>query len=70
MATRKTTVEFDEQLYETASSVLHTRGLKATVQRAFEEIVAADARRRALRQLQTMDGLDLDRPDVMADAWR
>jgi Arc/MetJ family transcription regulator len=67
---RKTTLEFDEQLFETASNVLGTHGLKATVQRAFEEAIAAHARRRALRQLQEMDGLDLDRPDIMADAWR
>jgi Arc/MetJ family transcription regulator len=67
---RKTTIEIDERLYESASRVLGTRGLKATVQRAFEEIVAMHARQRALRQLQELEGLDLDRPDVMADAWR
>ena len=39
-AMRKTTLEFDEQLFEIASSVLGTRGLKATVQRAFEEAIA------------------------------
>ncbi|MGH2351824.1 MAG: type II toxin-antitoxin system VapB family antitoxin [Chloroflexota bacterium] len=67
---RKTTLEIDEALFQRARDVLGTHGLKATVQRAFEEVLAADARRRALRQLQEMDGLDLDRPTVMADAWR
>jgi Arc/MetJ family transcription regulator len=67
---RKTTLEVDEALFERAREILGTRGLKATVQRAFEEVLALHARRRALQQLQTMDGLDLDRPDVMADAWR
>ncbi len=67
---RKTTLEFDEADFERVRVVLGTRGLKATVQRAFEEVLASDARRRALRQLQEMDGLDLDCPDVMDGAWR
>ena len=67
---RKTTLEIDEALLQQARSVLHTRGLKATVHRAFEEVLAADARRRAVRQLQQMDGLELNQPDVMASAWR
>ncbi len=67
---RKTTIEIDETLYERARRVLRTRGLKATVQRAFEEVLAFEARRRAIQQLQTMEGLDLDREEVMAEAWR
>jgi Arc/MetJ family transcription regulator len=67
---RKTTLEIDEALVERASEILGTRGLKATVQRALEEVLATDARRKAIRQLQEMDGLDLDSADVMADAWR
>jgi Arc/MetJ family transcription regulator len=67
---RKTTLELDDDLFERARQVLGTRGLKATVRRAFEEVVALDARQRALRQLQEMDGLDLDRPEVMGQAWR
>jgi len=67
---RKTTLEFDDDLFEKTKDILGTRGLKATVQRAFEEVLAFHARRRAIQQLQEMDGLDLDRPDVMAEAWR
>jgi Arc/MetJ family transcription regulator len=67
---KKTTLEFDEELFERTRDVLGTRGLKATVRRAFEEVIAMDARRRALRQLEDMEGLDLDQPDVMAAAWR
>lgn len=67
---RKTTIELDDELFEQAQVILGTRGLKATVQRAFEEILAQDARQRAIRQLETMEGLDLDRPDVMVGAWR
>ena len=67
---RKTTLEVDDALFRQAQSVLGTRGLKATVHRAFEEVLAAAARREAVRQLREMDGLDLDNEDVMAGAWR
>ena len=66
---RKTTLEVDESLFAQVREVLGTSS-KATVRRAFEEVLASDARRRALRQLQEMDGLDLDKPDVMTGAWR
>ena len=58
------------ELFERAREILGTRGLTATVQRAFEEVLALQARREAIRQLQEMDGLDLDRPEVMAQVWR
>lgn len=67
---RKTTLEVDETLVHQASQILGTTGLKATVQRALEEVLAAHARREAIEQLRGMDGLDLDQPDVMAEAWR
>lgn len=67
---RKTTIEIDEELFASAREALQTRGLKETVQRAFEEVVAREARLRAVRQLEQMDGLDLDKPEVMAQAWR
>lgn len=67
---RKTTLEVDEELFERARAVLGTRGLKATVRLAFETVLALEARQRAIRELETMDGLDLDRPEVMAEAWR
>jgi Arc/MetJ family transcription regulator len=67
---RKTTLEFDEELFARAQRVLGTRGLKASVSRAFEEVLALDARRRAIEQLQQMDGLDLDDPEIMGRAWR
>jgi len=67
---RKTTLVIDDALVERAGRALGTRGLKATIDRALAEVVAADARRRAIKQLHEMDGLDLDRPDVMIKAWR
>jgi Arc/MetJ family transcription regulator len=35
---RKTTIEVDEHLFERTRDVLGTKGLKATVQRAFEQV--------------------------------
>jgi Arc/MetJ family transcription regulator len=66
----KTTLEVDEELVARAGAILGTRGLKATVQRALEEVVAREARRRFAERLLTMEGLDLDDPEVMAGAWR
>lgn len=67
---KKTTLEYDEELFDRARKALGTSGLKATVRRAFEEVLAQNARRLAIRQLQEMEGLELDRPDVMEEAWR
>ena len=66
----KTTLEVDDELVARASAILGTRGLKATVQRALEDVVAREARRRFARRLQAMDGLDLDDPRVLSEAWR
>ena len=67
---RRTTLDIDEELLARASAILGTRGLKATVQRALEEVVAREARRPFAERLQARDGLELDDPDVMARAWR
>jgi hypothetical protein len=54
---RKTTLELDEGLFERARQVLETRGLKAAVQRAFEEVLGLDARKCAIRHLEELDWL-------------
>ena len=66
----KTTIELDDELVQQAAEALGTRGLKATVQRALEEAVARKRRLEFIEQLTTMDGLDLDKPEVMERAWR
>ena len=66
----KTTIVIDDALIEQVSEILGTRGLKATVDEALLEIIRLDARRKAIRQLREMDGLDLDNEEVMAQAWR
>ena len=60
----------DKQLVAKAAAILGTRGLRATVQRALQEVVAAEARRRFARRLMSMDGLDLHDPEVTTGAWR
>lgn len=67
---RKTTLMVDDELVRRAAEVLGTRGLKATVDRALEEVVAAATRQRFLTRLTEMRGLELNDEDVMASAWR
>lgn len=68
--TRTTTVEIDEAKFAEARRVLGTRSLRETVERSFDEVLARDAREKTIERLRTMKGLDLDKPEVMAKAWR
>ena len=52
----KTTLEVDEDLVAQASAILGTRGLKATVHRALEEVVAHEARRHFVERLRDVTG--------------
>lgn len=67
---KKTTLEYDEQLFEQVRQQLGTKGLKETVHRAFKELIRIRATEAHIRRLRTMEGLDLDKPEVMAQAWR
>ncbi len=68
--TRTTTVEIDESKLAEAKRVLGTRTLRETVDRSFDEVLARVARQKSIERLRKMQGLDLDKPDVMARAWR
>ena len=68
--TRLTTVEIDEDKLSAAQAILRTSTLRDTVDRAFDEVIARDARAQSIAQLQRMEGLDLDKPAVMEKAWR
>lgn len=70
MATRKTSVEIDEELLDEVSRALETSTLRETVEEAFREVLRAEARRREIEALSKMEGMDLDDPDVMSRAWR
>lgn len=67
---RKTTIAIDDEAAAAAGLVLGTVGLTATVNAAMREVAAMAARRRMVDRLTAMDGLDLDKPEVMATAWR
>ena len=69
MATRKTTIEIDQELLEKVRGALGTATLKETVDEAFREVLRERARREEVEALSTMDGMDLDDEDVMAGAW-
>ncbi len=68
--TRTTSVEIDDGKLARVKRVLGTRTLRETVDRSFDEVLARAAREQVIAQLRTMDGLDLDKPEVMAKAWR
>lgn len=70
MTTRKTTIEIDEELLERTRRALGTTTLRETVEEAFLEVLRERARREEIQALGTMQGMDLDDPDVMRGAWR
>lgn len=70
MASRKTSVEIDEELLREVRGILHTDTIKDTIDKAFREVVRQVARREEIEALAGMQGMDLDDPEVMARAWR
>ena len=70
MSFRKTSLEIDEALFAAAQRTLGTRTLRETVERAFREVLRAEARREEVRVLSSMEGLDLADAEVMNGAWR
>ncbi len=69
-ATRLTTVEIDDGKFAQVKEILGTRTLRETIDRCFDEVITREARIRSIAQLQSMEGLDLDKPAVMDKAWR
>jgi Arc/MetJ family transcription regulator len=67
---RKTTIVIDDDLVAQAKRALGTTGLKETIDAALLEAVRAQIRRDHIERLQAMRGLDLDKPEVMDQAWR
>jgi hypothetical protein len=70
VSARKTTVWIDPRKLERVRRVLGTRGIRDTVEGALDEVLAIQARRRLVERLRKMNGLDLDDPTVMKEAWR
>ena len=66
----RTTLVIDPRKLARARKLLGTKGIKDTIERALAEVIAYEQRRKAVEQLREMDGLELDDPEVTADAWR
>lgn len=66
----KTTLVLDDAKLKRARKVLGTKGIRDTIDRALDEVLALEARRRLVERLRRMDGIDLDDPRIMASAWR
>ncbi len=66
----KRLVDIDDQLLDEATKVLGASTMKEAVNRSLEEVVLVARRRRHADRLSAMRDLDLDKPEVMAGAWR
>lgn len=55
---RRTSLEIDEQQLERAQRVLGTKGVKDTIDRALDEVLRADLRRRLAERVRTGEGID------------
>lgn len=66
----KRLVDIDDELLDEASSILGASTMKETVNRSLEAVVLAARRRRHADRLESMHGLDLDKPKIMSGAWR
>jgi hypothetical protein len=67
---RKTSFEVDFAKVEAAREILGTKTLTETVDAALDEVVRIHQRQRLVSLLFTPDALQLDDPEVMAEAWR
>lgn len=70
MATRKTSLEIDDELFDDVRGILGTSTLRDTVQEAFLRVTREAARREEIDALSTMRGMDLHKPRIMSRAWR
>ena len=67
---RKTSVVIDDELVARVRVLLGTASIRETIDKALREVERGEARRREIRALIEMDGLDLHDPAVMSKAWR
>jgi len=67
----KTTLIVDDKKIARARRILGTKGIRDTIDRALDEVIAIRARGRVVDQLRTMDGLD-ERVlrNARKEAWR
>lgn len=65
---QKSTIEFDRAKRDAVAAVLGTRGLKATVDAAFDAVLLQHAGRELVRLIQE-GALDLTNEEVESRAW-
>ena len=65
----KTTLEFDPAKRDAVAAVLGTKGLKATVDAAFDAVLRQHAGRELVRLVQE-GGIELTNEEVESQAWR
>ncbi len=66
----KRLVDIDGDALDRAQRILGAGTMKDTVNRALQEVIDLDRRRRFIDRVVTSDGVDLDDDEVMNDAWR
>jgi Arc/MetJ family transcription regulator len=66
---RRTSLEVDDSRLAEVQRILGTSGLKDTIDRAFEEVIRADLRRRLADRIRSGEGIDRD-PDVLVESRR
>jgi len=64
---RRTTLDLNVDLLKRAQGILGTRGIKETIDRALYEVVVAEARRRTIARLRSMEPTDPD--ELRRKAW-
>ena len=65
----KRLIDVDDDKLEAVRALLGTKTLKATVDEAFDEVLALDQRRRALLAARGIDTGALADPDARRAAW-
>jgi Arc/MetJ family transcription regulator len=65
---RRTSLEIDEEQLRRVQRVLGTKGIKDTIDRALDEVLRADLRRRLVDRVRTGEGID--RGDEVLEASR
>ena len=66
----KRLVDIDGDALDHAQRILGAATMKDTVNRALQEVIDLDRRRRFLDRIVTSDGFDLDDDEAMDRAWR
>ena len=65
----KRLIDVDDDKLDAVRTLLETKTLKATVDGAFDEVLALDQRRRALLAERGVDPDELADPDARQAAW-